>query len=217
MGNKSVDLTGKTFGCLTVLNRAPDYIQPNGRVRKMWFAKCICGKVKTYREDSLKKLTSCGCKRNKDNGIRLTKHSIAKTRLYKIYYSMLNRCNNIKCSDFNRYGGRGITICKEWLENNQSFFEWALSHGYDPSNPNLSLERIDVDGNYCPENCTWILKEDQYKNMRKTIHMANTSLADFCKKAGLNYKSVYAKYWRTKDIVYALGLTAPTATPATGA
>ena len=198
---------GMRFGTLTVLRRDEDRIQPSGRIRKYWICKCDCGVTKSYREDALPKLTSCGCKRDKDNAIRQTKHSLARTRLYKIYYSMINRCCNVKCSEYNRYGGRGITVCDAWKNDNTAFFQWAMANGYDANDHTLSLERIDVNGNYCPENCKWIAIKEQYDNMRKTIRIANLSLADFCRKAGLNYAVVYNKYHRTHDIVYALGFT----------
>lgn len=196
---------GDQFGILTVTARDNDYIQPSGRVRKMFICKCKCGVVKSYREDALKHLSSCGCLRNKDNALRQTKHSEARSRLYNIYYSMRNRCLMPKCSEYNRYGGRGITICKEWLEDNTKFFEWAKQNGYSENESDLSLERIDVNGNYCPENCKWIKIKEQYNNMRKTIRIGNLSLAEFCRQANLNYSIVQGKYYRTKDIVYALG------------
>ena len=96
-------------------------------------------------------------------------------------------------------------ICKEWLEDNTKFFEWAKQNGYSENESDLSLERIDVNGNYCPENCKWIKIKEQYNNMRKTIRIGNLSLAEFCRQANLNYSSVNGKYYRTKDIVYALG------------
>lgn len=198
---------GMKFGKLTVIGRDKDHIQPNGRVRKMWICRCECGKVKSYRDDAVPKLQSCGCERNKENALRMTKHSLAKTRLYKLYYSMMNRCHNVKCSEYNRYGGRGIEVCEAWRKDNTAFFKWAEENGYDPNRPELSLERIDVDGNYCPENCKWIELKDQYCNMRKTVRMANLSLAEFCRRAGLDYRSVYSKYYHSGDIVYALGLS----------
>ena len=199
------NLIGKKFGKLTVIEKSDNYIQPSGRIREMWKCKCECGNIKTYRTDVLKHITSCGCLRNKDNAIRMTKHSESKTRLYNIYHQMMSRCENTKSSDYSRYGGRGISVCKEWKNNNTSFFDWAYKNGYDKNDYELSLERIDVNGNYCPENCKWIKVKEQYNNMRKTIRIGDISLAEFCRRAGLKYSSVRAKYYKTKDIVYALG------------
>lgn len=204
----SHDYTGKKFGMVTVVGRAEDHVQPSGRTRVMWLCRCGCGKEFVCRDDAVKNLESCGCKRNKDNAIRMTKNSESRTRLYRIYYSMVGRCTNVRDSAYGRYGGRGITVCKEWLEENSSFFEWAKSNGYDETDHELSLERIDVNGDYCPENCVWIKIKDQYNNRRNTIRMADLSLKQFCDRAGLDYGHVRNIYYRTKDIVYALGLSA---------
>lgn len=199
------NLIGKTFGKLTVIGKCENYVQPSGRIREMWKCKCECGNIKTYRKDALKRIISCGCLRNKDNAKRLTTHSESKTRLYKIYFQMIARCENTSNSDYGRYGGRGISVCKEWKLDKTSFFDWAYKNGYDKNNLELSLERVDVNGNYCPENCKWIKIKEQYNNMRKTIRIGDISLAEFCRCAGLKYSSVRAKYYKTKDIVYALG------------
>ena len=200
------DLTGATFGMVTVLGRAADHVQPDGRIRAMWNCQCSCGKQFAVRADALKKLTSCGCQRNKDNALRQTRHSFAKTRLYNLYYGMHSRCYNTRAAEFGRYGGRGIAMCDEWKNDNESFFRWALEHGYDENDHRLSLERIDVDGNYSPDNCKWVAIEDQYDNRRNTIRMGNICLSRFCREAGLNYSQVLDRYKQTGDIVYAVGL-----------
>ena len=200
------DLSGKRFGIVTVLGRDEDYIQPSGRRRVMWRCQCSCGKLFRVRDDAVRHLSSCGCKRDKDNALRQTKHSEARSRLYKLYYSMRARCTVVRNSRYEMYGGRGISVCKEWMENFEAFSLWAHSHGYRDDDHRLSLERIDVDGNYCPENCKWILIEDQYDNRRNTIHMGNISLAKFCREAGLDYEKVLRVYKKTDDIVFAAGL-----------
>lgn len=199
------DYTGKKFGKVTVIGRAEDHIQPSGRRRVMWECVCECGREFVHRDDGLAGITSCGCQRNKENAIRLTKHSESRTRLYNIYYSMVGRCHNPRSAEYGRYGGRGISVCAEWRNDNTKFFEWAVASGYNAEDHELSLERIDVDGNYCPENCKWIRLADQYNNRRSTIRVGNLTLKQFCEQAGLDYNSVRGKYYRTKDIVYALG------------
>ena len=196
---------GERFGLLTVIDFDEDYIQPSGRVRKMYKCQCDCGVIKSYREDGLKKLTSCGCRRDKDNAIRMTKHSESRTRLYKLYYSMRHRCLVPTSSEYSRYGGRGICVCQEWLDSYENFAKWARDNGYKDNDYTLSLERIDVNGNYCPSNCKFIPIKDQYNNMRKTIRIGDLSLSEFCRRAGLDYNEVHNKYYRSKDIVYALG------------
>lgn len=205
---KFVDLTGMRFGYVTVIGQSKIHIQPSGRKRVMWKCRCeACGKEFEVRQDALKNIESCGCRRNLENGIRLTKHSEARSRLYKIYYAMYGRCYNDRLNDYPRYGGRGIEVCEEWRNDKTKFFEWAKANGYDENNPDLSLERIDVDGNYEPSNCKWIPVKNQYNNMRKTIRIANISLAEFCRRAGLDYSHVRGLFYLTKDIVYALGFT----------
>ena len=201
------DYTGRVFGKVTVIGRAEDHIQPSGRRRVMWSCRCECGKNFLCRNDAVTGIESCGCKRNRDNAIRQTKNSESRTRLYNIYYSMVGRCHNPRSAEYGRYGGRGISVCEEWRSDNTKFFEWARGAGYDPEAPEMSLERIDVDGNYCPENCKWISIADQYNNRRNTIRIGNLTLKQFCEQAGLDYNSIRGKYYRTKDIVYALGFS----------
>lgn len=203
--NNSEDLTGKRFGIVNVIGLNSVKIQPNGRRRYYWNLRCDCGREFTSRTDAVKRLESCGCKRNKDNAIRMTIHSDSRNRLYKIYYSMKGRCTNPSLKEYMRYGGRGIEICKEWDESYENFKEWAYANGFNTENPELSLERIDVNGNYEPSNCKWIKLKEQYNNMQRTIRIADLSLSEFCRQAGLKYSSVKSKYYRTKDIVYALG------------
>ena len=201
------DLKGKTFGKVLVIGLDNVYTQPSGRKRYMWKCRCECGKEFVSRTAEIKKITSCGCERDKDNAIRQTKHSEAKTRLYQIYYSMRIRCENPKASGYLRYGGRGIRVCDEWVNDNTSFFKWAKENGFDENNYRMSLERIDPNGNYEPSNCKWILIEEQSQNRRNTIRMGNISLAEFCRRANLNYASVKSRYRLTGDIVYAIGLS----------
>lgn len=201
------EIIGKRFNKVVVIGRAKDHVQPNGRVRKMYICKCDCGKEFVVRQDALKNIESCGCQRNKDNAIRQTKHSLTRTRLYNIYYSMLGRCYNTKSTDFNRYGGRGICVCDEWKNDITKFYEWARNAGYKENDYQLSIERIDVNGNYEPENCKWIKIKEQYYNRRNSVRIGNLSLSEFCKRAGLKYSSVRDIYYRTGDIVKALGFT----------
>ena len=92
------------------------------------------------------------------------KHGLCGTRLYVIWANMKQRCFNPKATEYSAYGGRGITVCDEWKNDAKKFADWSVTHGYAS---NLTLDRIDVNGNYEPDNCRWIPQSEQYTNMRK--------------------------------------------------
>lgn len=102
-------------------------------------------------------------------GRKNRKHGLTGKRLSNILHSMKQRCFYKKGINYSSYGGRGITICDEWLKDSRIFFEWALNNGYDDS---LSIERIDVNGNYCPENCKWVSLKSQARNKRNTLKVS---------------------------------------------
>ena len=114
-------------------------------------------------------------------------HGDTGTRLYRIWKSMKCRCLNSNHPSYKNYGGRGITICKEWVENYQTFKDWCLTHGYAE---NLELDRVNVNEGYCPENCQWISHFDQTMNRRDTLYIVINGHAekirDFCKANGIN-------------------------------
>ena len=119
------------------------------------------------------------------------KHSDTGKRLYTILRGMKARCSNQKCKDYGNYGARGIRVCKEW-EDYRVFKEWALSHGYEDG---LSIERIDVNGDYCPENCKWIPAIDQPLNTRVNYHVMyhgrDYVFGELIRKKGLKYSATY--------------------------
>ena len=165
---KLIDLTGQRFGRLTVIERAGSI---HGHVA--WLCRCDCGNTLTVPSDKLRSRNtqSCGCLQSdimKEINPQIhTSHGGKGTRLYYIWDSMKARCYNPQRRDFKNYGGRGITVCTEWLNDFAAFRDWALSHGYAD---NLTIDRIDNDGDYTPENCRWvtITEQNQHKRPRKS-------------------------------------------------
>ena len=155
------DIVGQRFERLVAIER----ITKNSR----GYYKCLCdcGNVVVVRADRIKegRTKSCGCY-NRDKaktGDARRVHGKHGTRLYVIWQNMHSRCYT-KTNKFHKnYGGRGITICDEWLHDFQTFYDWAMANGY---HNNLTIDRIDVNGNYEPSNCRWITKAEQTRNKR---------------------------------------------------
>ena len=163
---KVIDLSGKTFGRLTVIGRNGSYKHKNGSEAK-WLCQCSCGNRVTVLSSSLRagRTQSCGCYMREINTSKATKHNLCGTRIYNIYHNMLARCYNKSNKCYKTYGKRGITVCNEWLKDFQNFAEWAEKSGYQNS---LTIERKDVNKGYSPENCIWIQNKDQAKNKTST-------------------------------------------------
>ena len=128
---------------------------------------------------------SCGCIQKERTAMCAT-HRESKSRLYKIWANMKSRCFTESTNEYENYGGRGITVCDEWVNSYIEFKNWAINNGYAD---NLTIERIDVDGNYCPENCKWITKSQQANNTTKsrfiTYKDETHTLAEWSKILGI--------------------------------
>lgn len=157
-----------------------------------WNCKCKhCGKTIKREATNIKKgLATCKCKHYEKVSKARTKRG-RDTEIYSKWCGMKTRCFNHKDLNYKNYGGRGITICKEWLDF-EIFYDWSLENGWEKG---YSIERKDVNGNYCPENCCWIPLIEQAKNKRTTIYAELNGevkrLKEWCEIFGLNYKTVY--------------------------
>lgn len=186
------DLTGKKFGRLIVLSRAKS---KNGSI--MWNCECDCGNIIQSNTGKLNfgVVTSCGCAKRERAIERNTTHGLSKTRLYEIWCGMKKRCYNSKAKAYSRYGGRGIIICQEWLNDFMNFYNWSISNGYQED---LSIDRIDVNGNYEPNNCRWANDKEQSLNKRDTIYfnlfVIDKPLIEWCKYAQIKYGRAYQRY-----------------------
>lgn len=181
---KKIDLTGQKINRWTVISEGGR--NKDGDIK--WHCKCECGTVREVSSKALRKgkTHSCGCFKKE----RATKHGHASngadTRIYRIWHGMKNRCHNKNVKDYENYGGRGIKVCEEWLEF-KNFLNWSLENGYMD---NLQLDRKDVNGNYCPDNCRFVTNKANCNNRRNntlvTINNKTKTLSEWSDISGIS-------------------------------
>lgn len=185
-----IDLTGQKFGKLTVLEKCKSL---NSSTR--WLCQCDCGNLTIVHATSLKSgnTKSCGCVRSELSKSRAT-HGMTKTPLYGVWNSMKQRCNNPNSTSFASYGKRGVSVCKEWEDDFMNFHNWANASGYAEG---LSIDRINVNGNYEPSNCRWVDIETQANNKRNNVYLElngeKKTIHQWCKEYGIDYAVVYQR------------------------
>lgn len=186
-------MIGKKFGKLTVLSECKKRAN-NGKIR--YKCECNCGNITNVIGENLRRgiTKSCGCLLKEIVSKRSTTHGKRDTRIYSIWCHMKARCYNINEPRYKDYGWRGIKICDEWLTDFMVFFDWAMSHGY---NDTLTIDRIDVNGNYEPNNCRWITLKQQQENKRNSLKFTYKGethcLREWCNILNINYKTVHKR------------------------
>ena len=160
---KNRSIVGNRYGRLTVLSAFT-------RSHRSWFrCLCDCGEEKTIRRDHVVsgRVVSCGCYGKTLGAKRNRTHGLTGTRLYRIWKDMRNRCRNKNVPGYPSWGGRGIRVCEEW-GSFEPFFDWSVKHGYEGS---LTLDRLDNNGDYTPENCRWVTMKEQSLNRRSNVYL----------------------------------------------
>lgn len=177
-----IDLTGQEFGYLSVIG----FSRQDHKSHSFWMCKCVCGVEKEFRSNNLRRglSQSCGCMKGAmitDSKIR---HGLAGARVYKCWAKMRQRCINPKDKRYDRYGGRGIKVCDRW----QSFENFYADMGEMPEK--MTLDRIDVNGDYCPENCRWTDMTTQQRNKSNNNHITwngeTKLLCEWAETLGIN-------------------------------
>lgn len=196
------DYTNQKFGYLTVLELDKSF---KGQGRK-WICKCECGNIKSISTSALNNghAKSCGChSHDGKKGVNKT-HGMSQTRIYSEWISMKKRCKPNQ-KESKTYYDRGISVCDEWLNDFVNFYQWAMEHGYNDS---LSIDRIDNDKGYYPDNCRWIPIEKQQGNKSNTIYVfykgEKYCLRQLCQKINFPYQTAHRRYskWTKANKVF---------------
>jgi hypothetical protein len=195
---KFIDLTNKRFGRLVAVSK----VSPKYGTAAFWKCICDCGKETIVISASLRSgmTTSCGCFNSESLSVRNRKHGFChKEAIYEVWKTMRARCLNKNSKSYARYGGRGITVCEEWSDY-QIFRIRAFENGYAKG---LSIDRIDVNGNYCPENCRWADDFQQAvntsRNIFATVSGVTKSLSEWERALGI-YSGSLSKFIKKHNV-----------------
>lgn len=207
---KFKDLTNEKFGKLTVLRQGERVRSPTGVSLITWYCQCDCGNYVTVRGGSLSSgnAKSCGCIHDELLKQRNYSHKQSNTKLYDVWKSMKQRCYNVNNKNYEDYGARGIHICEEWKTDYQTFYDWAITNGYQEG---LSIDRIEVNESYKPSNCRWVNQKIQCNNTRTNRHITYNeithTLAEWSDLYKINEETLSCRLSRGWDMTTAL--TAP--------
>lgn len=173
----------------------------------MWHCVCECGNTKNISARDLEKgnIRSCGCLYNETRGKANITHGKSGTRLHEIWRNMKRRCYNPNSTGYEKYGGKGVSICNEWIDNFQSFYDWSMNNGYNDS---LTIDRIDNDGDYSPENCRWVTMKVQSNNKGSNriieINGESKTLKQWSDFSGIKSVTIQRRMqlgWKNEDLL----------------
>lgn len=195
--HKYNDLSGERFGRWTVLER----VYKEGMAGTLFKCECDCGNIGIVDSSTLLKgkSKSCGCYQKIYDSESNKTHGMSGTRIWRIWQCMRSRCNSERDTTYQYYGARGIKVCDEWNNGFESFHKWAVNNGYKD---NLTLDRIDVNGNYEPDNCRWITMKKQCNNRRNNVlyelNGQEKTLSQWVDEYGMDYQKVYRRMYYLK-------------------
>lgn len=201
---KAIDLTNQKYGNLLVIDFEETRRGPNGKTIRYWKCRCDCGNTTVVSAQNLRNgnTKSCGCYKAKIISHTNYKHGQKGTRLYNIWLGMKKRCYYTKHLNYKNYGERGIKVCNEWLGEHgfENFYNWSLENNYSD---NLTIDRIDNNKDYCPENCRWVTWEEQQNNRRNNRRFyyngKNLLAREWSELTGINLRTLlnrlYIQNW----------------------
>ena len=196
---KNIDISNQKFGRLTAIEKSTNICG-----KTAWKCLCDCGNIAYVSTSNLtcNRIKSCGCIKQELLMRRNITHNQRHTRLYEVWKGIKQRCYNPKHRAYHNWGGRGIKMCEDWKNNFQSFYDWSYANGYSPENQKdeknkLTIDRIDVNGNYEPSNCRWVKRSKQARNKRANKIISYRSeehcLVEWCEYLNLNYPTIYSR------------------------
>ncbi len=199
--NKKFDLVGNKFDRLTVISFHHTGVNKSGRGQKQrwWLCRCECGKEVLHPTGRLRarSVKSCGCYRSDFARIKFTTHGKSKTREYVTWHSMIQRCYYCKRDSYNDYGGRDITVCKRWLTSFDNFYADMCKK----PTPKHTIERIDPNGNYTPENTIWLEAHLQQENTRRSVSITwqgeTHGFKFWADKFGVDVRTIRKRYYKS--------------------